>query len=87
MEMGTGWWVRSNGGSDDHTWAESVETSPRFHCVSDTRPAAMLRINTLSSAALSPVAARDAARVPVRPITEQNIRARRSLIGRYGLHG
>ena len=57
-----------------HTWTESVETGLRFNGISDTRIAAMLRRNTLTSAAVRPVAARDAARVPVRPITELNDR-------------
>jgi len=59
----------------DHTWTESVETGLRFNGISDTRIAAMLRRNTLTSAAVRPVATRDAARVPVRPITELNNRS------------
>jgi len=58
-----------------HTWAEFVETSLSFNGVSDTRLTSMLRGSTHALAAMRPVAARDAARAPVRPITEPHSRA------------
>ena len=62
-------------GSSVNTWTESVETSLRFNGVPDTSLAAILRRCTLALAAVRPVAARDGARVPLRPITELNDRA------------
>ena len=58
-----------------HTWTKFVETRLRFNGVSDTRSTSMLRRNTVTSAVMRPVAARDAARAPVRPITELHCRA------------
>jgi len=55
-----------------HTWAEHVDTRARFDADTVARLSAILRRNTVAPAALRPVAARDAARVPLRPITELN---------------
>jgi len=58
------------GGRCVHTWTEFIETRPRFNGVPDTRLTSVLRRNADASAAMHPVVARDAARAPVRPITE-----------------
>ena len=55
-----------------HTWAEHVDTLARVDADTVARLSAILRRNTVAPAALRPVAARDAARVPLRPITELN---------------
>ena len=78
--MSAGEWRQSagaDGGSIVHTWAEYVETFLRFDRVTDALPSAVLRRNTLTSAAVRSVAARDAARVPVRPITERPVHCRK----------